>query len=57
MTRRKRLAANRIPTITITLPRGLTRAEAYRLACRRAHSSRDFRGFKYDRKTGQAKLT
>ncbi len=41
----------------LQLPRGLTRAEALRRAVRRKSKAMDFRGFKYDKKTGLAVLT
>jgi hypothetical protein len=45
----------RPPTVQeLKLPKGLTRAEALKLAKRRARA--DFRGFGYDPKTGKASL-
>ena len=39
---------------TIALPKGLTQKEAWRAAIHNA--PRDFRGMKYDKKTGRTKL-
>jgi len=40
---------------TFTLPKNLTRAEAFEKARKKA--TRDFRGFTYNPKTGKATLT
>ncbi len=47
---------------TLQLPKGLTRAEALRLAHREIRKGRkvripDFRGFVYDQKTGKAVIS
>lgn len=39
---------------TLTLPKGLTQKEAWKAAIRKA--PRDFRGMKYEKKTGRTKL-